>query len=56
MTAGCCGTLLTPVTLEFQYLPVAPFGYERSNGVINTSRVAIVAVIIHVFLMLHLAF
>ena len=31
MTAGCCGTLLTPMATNFNNSTCGPFGYERSK-------------------------
>ena len=52
MTAGCCGTLLTPMAANFNTLPVALLDMKDPNGVIKAQvGVAIVMIIIHVFLM-----
>ena len=57
MTAGCCGTLLTPMAANFNTLPVALLDMKDPNGVIKAQvGVAIVMIIIHVFLMYFLAF
>ena len=57
MTAGCCGTLLTPMAANFNTLPVALLDMKDPNGVIKAQiGVATVMIIIHVFLMYFLAF
>ena len=57
MTAGCCGTLLTPMAANFNALPAALLDMKDPNGVIKAQvGVAIVMIIIHVFLMYFLAF
>ena len=57
MTAGCCGTLLTPMAANFNTLPVALLDMKDANGVIKAQiGVATVMIIIHVFLMYFLAF
>ena len=57
MTAGCCGTLLTPMAANFNTLPVALLDMKNPNGVIKVQAgVAIVMIILHVFLMYFLAF
>ena len=57
MTAGFCGTLLTPMAANFNTLPVALLDMKDPNGVIKAQvGVAIVMIIIHVFLMYFLAF
>ena len=57
MTAGCCGTLLTPMAANFNTLPVALLNMKNPNGVIKAQvGVAIVMIILHVFLMYFLAF
>lgn len=57
MTAGCCGTLLTPMAANFNTLPVALLDMKNPNGVIKAQAgVAIVMIILHVFLMYFLAF
>ena len=57
MTAGCCGTLLTPMAANFNTLPVALLDMKDPNGVIKAQvGVAIVMIVIHVFLMYFLAF
>lgn len=57
MTAGCCGTLLTPMAANFNTLPVALLDMKDPNGVIKAQvGVAIVMIIIHIFLMYFLAF
>lgn len=57
MTAGCCGTLLTPMAANFNTLPVALLDMKNPNGVIKAQvGVAIVMIILHVFLMYFLAF
>ena len=57
MTAGCCGTLLTPMAANFNTLPVTLLDMKNPNGVIKAQvGVAIVMIILHVFLMYFLAF
>lgn len=57
MTAGCCGTLLTPMAANFNTLPVALLNMKNPNCVIKAQvGVAIVMIILHVFLMYFLAF
>ena len=57
MTAGFCGTLLTPMAANFNTLPVALLDMKDPNGVIKAQvGVAIVMIVIHVFLMYFLAF
>lgn len=57
MTAGCCGTLLTPMAANFNTLPVALLDMKNPNGVIKAQvGVAIVMIILYVFLMYFLAF
>ena len=57
MTAGCCGTLLTPMAANFNALPAAPLEMKDPNGVIKAQvGVAVIMIILHVFLMYYLAF
>ena len=57
MTAGCCGTLLTPMAANFNALPAALLEMKDPNGVIKAQvGVAVIMIIIHVFLMYFLAF
>lgn len=57
MTAGFCGTLLTPMAANFNILPVVLLDIEDSNGVIKAQAVyAIVLLLIHIPLMYFLAF
>ena len=57
MTAGCCGTLLTPMAANFNALPAALLEMKDPNGVIKAQvGVAVIMIIIHIFLMYYLAF
>lgn len=57
MTAGFCGTLLTPMAANFNALPVALLEMKNSNGVIKTQApIAFVLIIIHIALMYMWAF
>ena len=57
MTAGFCGTLLTPMAANFNALPVALLEMKDQNGVIKTQApIAILLLAIHVALMYFLAF
>lgn len=57
MTAGFCGTLLTPMAANFNILPVVLLDIEDNNGVIKAQAVyAIVLLLIHIPLMYFLAF
>lgn len=57
MTAGFCGTLLTPMAANFNALPVALLEMKDQNGVIKAQApIAILLLAIHVALMYYLAF
>lgn len=57
MTAGFCGTLLTPMAANFNVLPVALLETKDKNAVIKAQAVfAIVLLAIHIPLMYFLAF
>lgn len=57
MTAGFCGTLLTPMAANFNILPVALLEIEDKNAIIKTQAIyAIVLLLIHIPLMYFLAF
>lgn len=57
MTAGYCGTLLTPMAANFNSLPVALLDIKDETGVIKAQApVAIVMLLVHIVLMYFLAF
>lgn len=57
MTAGYCGTLLTPMAANFNSLPVALLEIKDEMGVIKAQApVAIILLVIHIFLMYFWAF
>ena len=57
LTAGYCGTLLTPMAANFNVVPAALLETKNKNRVILTQApVAIAMLIIHIFLMYFLAF
>jgi len=57
MTAGFCGTLVTPMAANFNALPVALMQMKDNNGVIKTQApIAAVMFVIHVALMYYWAF
>ena len=57
MTAGYCGTLLTPMAANFNALPAALMDMKDQNGVIKAQAgVALVMIVVHIFLMYFLAF
>lgn len=57
MTAGFCGTLMTPMAANFNVLPVALLEIEDKNAVIKVQSVfAIILLAIHIPLMYFLAF
>lgn len=57
MTAGYCGTLLTPMAANFNSLPVALLDMKDEMGVIKAQApVAIVMLLVHIVLMYFLAF
>ena len=57
LTAGFCGTLLTPMAANFNMLPVALLEIEDKNSIIKVQApLAIVLLIIHIVLMYTLGF
>ncbi|WP_159545950.1 DUF979 domain-containing protein [Streptococcus halichoeri] len=57
MTAGFCGTLLTPMAANFNALPVALMEISDPNAVIKKQApIAIILILIHIVLMYYLAF
>lgn len=57
MTAGFCGTLLTPMGANFNALPVALLEMKDANGVIKAQiPMALVMIVVHIVLMYVLAF
>lgn len=57
MTAGYCGTLMTPMAANFNSLPVALLEMNDETGVIKVQApVAIVMLLVHIVLMYFLAF
>ena len=57
MTAGYCGTLLTPMAANFNSLPVALMEMKDSLGVIKQQfPIAIIMLLVHIVLMYFLAF
>lgn len=57
MTAGYCGTLLTPMAANFNALPAALMDMKDPNGVIKAQApVALVMIAVHIALMYFLAF
>lgn len=57
LTAGYCGTLLTPMAANFNIVPAAVLETKNKNRVIiSQAPFAIVLWVIHVFLMYNLAF
>lgn len=57
MTAGFCGTLLTPMAANFNILPVALLEIKDKNAVIKAQSIfAIILLAIHIPLMYFLAF
>jgi uncharacterized membrane protein len=57
MTAGFCGTLLTPMAANFNALPVALLEMKDENAVIKAQApVAFVMIIVHIALMYFWAF
>lgn len=57
MTAGFCGTLLTPMAANFNALPAALLGMKDPQGVIKAQLpVALVLLVIHILLMYYIAF
>lgn len=57
MTAGFCGTLLTPMAANFNALPVALLEMKDANGVIKAQApIALLLLVIHIVLMYFWAF
>lgn len=57
MTAGFCGTLLTPMAANFNALPVALLEIKDQNAVIKAQApLAIIMLVVHVVLMYFWAF
>ncbi|WP_438468230.1 DUF979 domain-containing protein [Streptococcus pluranimalium] len=57
MTAGYCGTLLTPMAANFNALPVALMDMKNPNGVIKAQApIALIMIVVHIILMYFLAF
>ncbi|MBF0818427.1 DUF979 domain-containing protein [Streptococcus acidominimus] len=57
MTAGYCGTLLTPMAANFNALPAALLEMKDKNGVIKVQApVALIMIVAHIVLMYFLAF
>lgn len=57
LTAGYCGTLLTPMAANFNVLPAALLELKDKNAVIKAQApIAIALLIIHIFLMYTLGF
>lgn len=57
MTAGYCGTLMTPMAGNFNMLPSVLLEMKDENGVIKTQfPIAIIMIVIHILLMYFLAF
>lgn len=57
MTAGFCGTLLTPMGANFNALPVALLEMKDTNGVIKAQiPMALIMIVVHIVLMYVLAF
>ena len=57
LTAGYCGTLLTPMAANFNILPAALLELKDKNAVIKAQApLAIILLIVHIFLMFTLGF
>lgn len=57
LTAGYCGTLLTPMAANFNILPAALLELKDKNAVIKAQApIAIILLVIHIFLMFTLGF
>ena len=57
LTAGYCGTLLTPMAANFNILPAALLELKDKNAVIKAQApIAIILLVIHIFLMYTLGF
>ena len=57
LTAGYCGTLLTPMAANFNVLPAAILELKDKNAVIKAQvPISIALLVIHIFLMYTLGF
>jgi uncharacterized membrane protein len=57
LTAGYCGTLLTPMAANFNIVPAAIMDMKNKNGVIAAQApLAIIMLIVHIVLMYFWAF
>ena len=57
LTAGYCGTLMTPMAANFNILPAALLELKDKNAVIKAQApIAIILLVIHIFLMYTLGF
>ena len=57
LTAGYCGTLLTPMAANFNILPAALLELKDKNSVIKAqATIAIILLVTHIFLMYTLGF
>ena len=57
MTAGYCGTLMTPMAANFNALPVALLEMDNPNSVIKEQvPYALVMIVVHILLMYFWAF
>jgi uncharacterized membrane protein len=57
MTAGFCGTLMTPMAANFNALPAALLEMKNPNGVIKAQTpIALVLIVVHIALMYFWAF
>ncbi|MCI5839284.1 MAG: DUF979 domain-containing protein [Peptoniphilaceae bacterium] len=57
MTAGYCGTLMTPMAGNFNMLPAVLLEMKDENGVIKAQLpIALIMIVIHILLMYFLAF
>ena len=57
LTAGYCGTLLTPMAANFNILPASLLEMENQNGVIKEqAKIACIMIVVHIALMYFWAF
>lgn len=57
LTAGYCGTLLTPMAANFNIVPAALLDMRKQYDVIKyQAPVAIILLVLHIFVMYFLAF
>lgn len=57
LTAGYCGTLLTPMAANFNIMPAALLETKNKYAIIKAQApTAVVMLVIHIFLMYFLAF